>query len=100
MLELFQASAEASVTDVAPVNSFVEKATKGEIPELLPAGTHFDTVLANALYFKGFWEQTFDKSSTAPKLFHAPAGDRSVHMMKGSFEKMRVRERGGWDRRA
>ena len=34
---------------------------QGEIPSLLAAGTPFDAVLANALYFKGLWSHPFDK---------------------------------------
>ncbi|XP_059436845.1 serpin-ZX-like [Corylus avellana] len=49
------------------VNSWAEKETSGLIKEVLPPGsvdneTRF--VLANALYFKGTWNQKFDASAT------------------------------------
>ena len=42
-----------------------------------------DTVMAIAatLYFKDGWSAEFDKSATAPDLFHAPGGERTVDFM-------------------
>ncbi|PON40603.1 Serpin family [Parasponia andersonii] len=58
---------------VDEVNSWAEKATKGIIDAVLPyESVHNDTalVLANALYFKGSWDQKFDASKTQTKDFH------------------------------
>nr|XP_048327663.1 serpin-Z2B-like [Ziziphus jujuba var. spinosa] len=58
---------------VKQVNSWAEAATKRLIKDLLPTGSlKSDTalVLANALYFKGAWDQKFDPSSTQLRDFH------------------------------
>ncbi|XP_060672804.1 serpin-Z2B [Ziziphus jujuba] len=58
---------------VKQVNSWAEAATKRLIKDLLPTGSlKSDTalVLANALYFKGAWDQQFDPSSTQLRNFH------------------------------
>ncbi|PON93535.1 Serpin family [Trema orientale] len=58
---------------VDEVSSWAEKATKGIINALLPyESVHNNTalVLANALYFKGSWDQKFDASKTQTKDFH------------------------------
>lgn len=49
------------------VNSWVEKETNGLIKELLPSGSVDGStrlILANALYFKGAWNDKFDSSQT------------------------------------
>ncbi|XP_047088698.1 serpin-Z2B-like [Lolium rigidum] len=55
------------------VNSWVEKATKGLIKDILPEGSVDNTtrlVLGNALYFKGDWHEKFDASKTKDDMFH------------------------------
>ncbi|KAK1645966.1 hypothetical protein QYE76_063771 [Lolium multiflorum] len=55
------------------VNSWVEKATKGLIKDILPQGSVDNTtrlVLGNALYFKGDWHEKFDASKTKDDMFH------------------------------
>ena len=55
------------------VNSLTEKPTQGHIKELHPyESLNSDTtiVLANALYFKGSWDQKFDASKTQHKNFY------------------------------
>ncbi|CAK7335295.1 unnamed protein product [Dovyalis caffra] len=54
-------------------NSWVEKATGGLIKEVLPSGSidrEARLVLANALYFKGSWDQPFNPSKTQHRNFH------------------------------
>ncbi|KAK7310876.1 hypothetical protein RJT34_08650 [Clitoria ternatea] len=49
------------------VNSWAEKETSGLIKELLPAGSLDSStrlIFANALYFKGEWNEKFDASTT------------------------------------
>lgn len=49
------------------VNSWAEKETRGLIKDLLPRGTvgsYTRIILANALYFKGAWDQNFNESRT------------------------------------
>lgn len=61
------------------VNSWVSKATNGNIPEFLPNpyphGT--TTALIDAVYFKGKWKEKFDRSKTAPGIFHNADGSDS-----------------------
>ncbi|PON52331.1 Serpin family [Trema orientale] len=54
------------------VNSWVKKETKGLIKVLLPPHVELEPplCLANALYFKGAWEDAFDDSMTLDKNFH------------------------------
>ncbi|OVA10495.1 Serpin family [Macleaya cordata] len=59
------------------VNKWVEKKTNGLIQSLLPDGSvdeQTSLVLANALYFKGSWEQEFDRSQTKNSKFHLLGG--------------------------
>ncbi|KAK9939709.1 hypothetical protein M0R45_016398 [Rubus argutus] len=62
------------------VKSWAENETKGLIKEIIPAGSvnsGIRLILANALYFKGSWEQKFDESMTRMDNFYLPNG-RSV----------------------
>lgn len=66
------------------VNSWVRKATDGNIAEFLqnpyPDGT--TTALIDAVYFKGGWSEKFDRSKTAPGIFHnADGSDSEVDFM-------------------
>jgi len=78
--------AELQVTDfiTAPeaarqsVNRWVEERTNDKIPELFPAGSISSAtrlVLANAIYFKGFWAKPFDKEKTIDAPFYLSAGE-------------------------
>lgn len=56
-----------AVQVASEVNSWVEKETNGLIKELLPSGSVDGStrlILANALYFKGAWNDKFDSSQT------------------------------------
>ena len=54
------------------INSFIEEQTNDKIKDVIPQG-YLDAltrlVLTNAIYFKGEWEQKFDKSDTDEKKF-------------------------------
>ncbi|OJH41470.1 serpin family protein [Cystobacter ferrugineus] len=67
------------------VNAWVEKQTMGRIQDLLSEGmVTVDTrlLLANALYFKGEWQESFENTRDAP--FHTlNGGTRQVPMMRG-----------------
>jgi serpin B len=55
------------------VNMWAEKETSGLIKEVLPPGSVDNTsrlVFANALYFKGAWNEKFDASTTKEYDFH------------------------------
>ncbi|KAI9118309.1 hypothetical protein K1719_010641 [Acacia pycnantha] len=59
------------------INSWAEKETSGLIKEVLPAGSLDNSarlVFANALYFKGAWNEKFDASATKEYDFHLGNG--------------------------
>ncbi|GAB4848859.1 hypothetical protein Ancab_003653 [Ancistrocladus abbreviatus] len=61
----------------AEVNSWAEKETGGLIKDVLPPGSVDITtrvIFANALYFKGAWEEKFDPSKTKDDDFHLLTG--------------------------
>ncbi|KAH7516758.1 hypothetical protein FEM48_Zijuj10G0168800 [Ziziphus jujuba var. spinosa] len=79
----YRAELKSAEEVVKEVNSWAEAATKGLIKDLLPAGSlDSDTalVLANALYFKGAWDQQFDTSSTQLREFHLLNGQTTVQV--------------------
>ena len=54
------------------INDWVKKHTGGKIEEMIPkGGINANTlmVLINAVYFKGFWENHFDKRETRRRVF-------------------------------
>ncbi|XP_051025772.1 serpin B9-like [Acomys russatus] len=80
------------------INTWVSKQTEGKIPELL-SGDSVDRetrlILVNALYFKGKWNQAFDRGSTREMLFKInEKEERPVQMMyQGeSFNLAKVKE--------
>ncbi|XP_059279257.1 serpin-ZX-like [Lycium ferocissimum] len=59
------------------VNQWAEKETSGLIKEILPADSVDSAtrlVFANALYFKGAWDEKFDASLTKDNEFHLLSG--------------------------
>ena len=88
---------------VEEVNIWAENASNGLIKDFLPSGSlNSETalVLANALYFKGTWDQEFDPSMTQLKDFHLINGlivgvpymttERNVNHLYGSFDSYKV----------
>lgn len=73
------------------VNAWAKKETHGKIEDLLPPGSvGQDTrlVLANALYFKGVWQKTFDSSLTrAGDFFLLDGRSIKVPMMHSSVKQ-------------
>ncbi|KAK3231483.1 hypothetical protein Dsin_003364 [Dipteronia sinensis] len=66
-----------AVEVIQEVNSWAEKETSGLIKEVLPPGSVDSAsklILANALYFKGAWNETFDVSKTKDHDFHLLSG--------------------------
>ncbi|KAL9263886.1 Serpin-ZX-like protein [Drosera capensis] len=62
-----------AVEATSEVNSWAEKETNGLIKEVLPVGSVDHTtrlILANAVYFKGAWDEKFDASKTKDYDFH------------------------------
>lgn len=57
----------------AQINQFVERVTRNNIKNLLPAGsikTDTNAILANAASFKGDWALKFDKENTKKTIFY------------------------------
>lgn len=80
------------------VNTDVAETTRGLIPELLPMGSVSPEAVAmivNALYLKVAWLNPFSAFETAPRTFHAPAGDVEVPTMRQTA-KFRYARRPGW----
>ncbi|KAA0065280.1 serpin-ZX [Cucumis melo var. makuwa] len=72
--KLSQADFKTKAVEVtSEVNSWAEKQTNGLITEVLPPGSVDSLsklILANALYFKGEWEEKFDASKTKKQDFY------------------------------
>ena len=68
------------------INRWVENKTRDKIKDLIPVGVLDPAtvlVLANAIYFKGKWENPFDPKLTQNGLFHLTAGKTiTTPMMK------------------
>ncbi|TRZ17900.1 hypothetical protein HGM15179_009229 [Zosterops borbonicus] len=67
------------------INGWVEERTEGKIQNLLAEGilnSLTRLVLVNAIYFKGNWEEKFNKESTSERAFHINKNEtRPVQMM-------------------
>ena len=72
----------------APINAWVEEATRGMIKELVGDSTVLNpltrVLLVNAVHFKGTWARTFSKKATLPAKFHGPDGPVKCAMMQRS----------------
>jgi serpin B len=70
----------------ARINDWFAEQTERRIEALLAPGSlnaATRLVLANAIYFKAFWQNRFQKESTRAGTFHAPSADVPVSMMIG-----------------
>src|SRR5512140_444237 len=85
----FQQNAEGARKEI---NQWVSDRTEKKIPELFPAGSvnpYTRLVLANAIYFKGKWQDQFDPKLTRDAPFHVtPARDVTVHMMQRTADDL------------
>nr|XP_004666227.2 serpin B9 [Jaculus jaculus] len=67
------------------INTWISKQTEGKIQELLASNSinaHTKLVLVNAVYFKGRWDEQFDKTCTSEMPFKVnQAEQRPVQMM-------------------
>lgn len=72
------------------INNWVEQQTQSKITNLFPQGSINDTtrlVLANAIYFKAAWENSFDPAGTHNGTFYLPDGSTTpVAMMSSGHE--------------
>ncbi len=74
------------------INKWVSEKTEQKIEELFPVSSidsYIAVVLANALYFKGFWENKFNPTLTKKQDYRLPTGEVvKVDMMKkGTVER-------------
>lgn len=79
-----------TLENAAKVNSWVSKATKDKITEIIDEETasHASLILINAIYFKGFWEEQFNKLETNPLPFYKLDGSEiKSPMMYMQYEK-------------
>lgn len=73
------------------INNWVSNITKGNIKDLLPEKSideSTDTVLANAVYFKGLWQSRFQPENSKRDVFYlGPNNMTFIPYMrqKGSF---------------
>lgn len=73
----------------AAINDWASKATEGKITNLLanPLNILTKLVLVNAVYFKGTWQDSFEKELTQPAQFNLPTEKVEVPFMnrEGSY---------------
>jgi len=60
------------------INDWSSKKTKGTIPKLFESMPYGLAILANAIYFKSFWTDAFDKSKTVSNPFYNIDGSIST----------------------
>ncbi len=78
--------AEVNVVDdgnaLEEINGWANEQTFGKIPKVIDA-PEFETILANALYFKGSWQSEFSKSATHKAVFISRDGsEKEIDFMK------------------
>jgi serpin B len=69
---------------VRTINTWVSNKTREKIKELVKQDfINDDTrlILTNAIYFKGQWDEAFEKASTHDEKWHGQSGSRRVPMM-------------------
>nr|XP_032522704.1 uncharacterized protein LOC116774155 [Danaus plexippus plexippus] len=67
------------------INQWVNKQTKGLIPNIVQPSDinpQSESVIANALYFRGSWKRGFNPRHTRPACFHVEKGCLKVAMME------------------
>ena len=71
------------------INLWIAAQTNDKIKDLIPEGVLDELtrlVIANAVYFKGAWQHTFDPAATADETFYALDGtEKMVEMMNNSY---------------
>jgi len=73
---------------IATINEWVDTNTNGKIRKIVESiDSQTLLFLINAIYFKGNWQDKFDKSMTRPGVFHLPNGsEKQVQMMRREGE--------------
>jgi serpin B len=78
-----------SASAAPTINAWVDEATRGKIPEIVPDPIPDDVIayLINAIYFKGDWTYQFDKDRTRQQAFYRLDGSTvNVDMMSYEAE--------------
>ena len=106
-LQLLAAQYGTSVTPVdytkssaeKQLNEWVADQTRGRIKKLFDEiDPSTALVIANAVYFKGAWSSTFEKSETVSRAFTTPSGRVTAHTMAQSFESATYGHGADWQR--
>lgn len=64
-------------------NKWCNDKTEGMIPDFFDEAPDFDAIIANASYFKGVWERSFNPDRTHPSKFYCASGKTAdVKMMR------------------
>lgn len=74
---------------VKEINSWVNDKTNGKIPSVINSND-FYAMLVNAIYFKGAWEDDFNKSATKPDEFTNADGTKSTIDFMNKTDWMRA----------
>ena len=80
------------------VNAWVEEKTKQKIQNMIPEGvfnTRTRLSLVNAIYFKGFWQNQFDKEATFKQRFFVSESEKTEVEMMHLTKKFQHVEDGG-----
>jgi serine protease inhibitor len=76
---------------MSAINGWVRTRTNDRIPTIVDQITDEVMFLINAIYFKGTWQQQFDRRRTSAAPFHAADGSTaSVQMMYQPDARMRI----------
>ncbi|MGD0253884.1 MAG: serpin family protein [Verrucomicrobiota bacterium] len=80
------------------INDWADKSTRGKIKEVVqwPFPPLTRVILANAIYFKGKWDEPFDKSQTKPRAFHLANGETKQTPMMSQRKTFSYQEGGGF----
>ena len=79
------------------VNAWVEEKTKQKIQNMIPEGvfnTRTRLSLVNAIYFKGFWQNQFDKKATCKQSFVVSKSEKTEVEMMHLTKKFKYAENG------
>lgn len=81
---------------VATINNWVSDATAKKIPAIIDSIDSAEVMfLINAIYFKGSWQQKFDKSATGDAPFFALDGSSKISPLMHATQKVRLGSRSG-----
>ncbi len=78
--DIFRATADCVDNETAAkeINSWVNDKTNGKIPEIIEKGNEdFWAMILNAVYFKGRWQNEFNKGSTKEDTFYSKDGSKA-----------------------